>query len=311
MMRLAKLLILLLVLFYAHKGWAQQNTTLEVTPAITHITSSYAEVDVSIDPKQVNPNTIKQVEFVISLSGKETFYVHLDQIGQALGWTILDVTADWADPQDPRNGNGNGGDILIIINEGDRNDPHVPVIRVTTEIDQLDLPIKPADDSPNIDNGGPSDLNVGDNISISGCVTITCEEETITVNIGDVEYVVDIVTGEIIALGNGGLDSESDCYFEDCANTNGVTTNKTRGNKLGNFNIYPNPSSHQIMVDIEDLGAISWAIYQSNGQLVHQDKLAPRTEQIIYNITALTTGMYWLEIRTVNGIEKQAFSVVK
>jgi chitinase len=75
-------------------------------------------------------------------------------------------------------------------------------------------------------------------------------------------------------------------------------------NTTDNFNIYPNPSSSTITINLTNkLMNQTLCIYDVSGQKIHQQKIVSNTENI--NVSKFSKGIYLIEI----GNSKQKFVV--
>ena len=82
---------------------------------------------------------------------------------------------------------------------------------------------------------------------------------------------------------------------------NGSDTSNYHPSAEGELNIYPNPAKDSLFIDIDK--KVSIHIYNSNGKLIHKEKLSPEKNHI--DISKLLQGHYFLKVE-INGETKIA-----
>lgn len=84
---------------------------------------------------------------------------------------------------------------------------------------------------------------------------------------------------------------------------NRVTAVYDRTDEKGLFKIYPNPASDQITLSVSEIHNATFTIYMETGEVITSGTINARNQQI--SVGNLSGGIYFLEIKTSNGSEKQ------
>ena len=86
-----------------------------------------------------------------------------------------------------------------------------------------------------------------------------------------------------------------------------VVTNLKQIEKHSTIRVFPNPSQHQLNIQLDQIPTSDWIdVYSTDGCLVHQFYCRKNTTQQI-DISSLPQGMYWLQLQTNEGILHQRF----
>jgi hypothetical protein len=69
--------------------------------------------------------------------------------------------------------------------------------------------------------------------------------------------------------------------------------------------IYPNPASHEIRVEMEDMGDVLLTLYDKNGRAIKQ------VNGINMAISGLSSGIYYLSAKTSNGEGSRPIMIIE
>jgi hypothetical protein len=91
-----------------------------------------------------------------------------------------------------------------------------------------------------------------------------------------------------------------------------LTTNGSNGS----FNVFPNPASDGINMrfDLNQEGNLTLEIYNFNGQMVAAQNYGEQEKgqlNLKYNISELNSGMYFLQLRTADGLKTSKLNIIK
>ena len=65
------------------------------------------------------------------------------------------------------------------------------------------------------------------------------------------------------------------------------------------INIFPNPTSNELFIEMQNRKDVNISIFNSIGQIVYKSKVETNRETI--NVTGLQTGIYFVEIKDLDG----------
>jgi hypothetical protein len=115
-----------------------------------------------------------------------------------------------------------------------------------------------------------------------------------------------------VALDNGGTFPLSLAMALQSDNPVALTTNGSNGS----FNVFPNPASDGINMrfDLNQEGNLTLEIYNFNGQMVAAQNYGEQEKgqlNLKYNISELNSGMYFLQLRTADGLKTSKLNIIK
>ena len=73
------------------------------------------------------------------------------------------------------------------------------------------------------------------------------------------------------------------------------------------IHLYPNPATTDLTLELDDLNAESFAIFNAQGQLIEKQFIT--NSKKVISLTGYAKGIYWIRVQTPEGLGNQSFVV--